>query len=178
VIAATNRELIDLVKQGKFREDLYYRLNVITIKVPPLRERKNDVIELVHHFLYEFSIRYNKPIQVISPKLIQDFLHYDWPGNIRELRNSIERLVVFSTDEMINNNEHVNFSDDSDPSVVTDNNTFTDTLSTLQDELEKYEQKVICQMLLNENGNRLSTAKRLGISRTTLYNRMKKLGIM
>ncbi|GED72626.1 sigma-54-dependent Fis family transcriptional regulator [Brevibacillus reuszeri] len=178
VIAATNRELIDLVKQGKFREDLYYRLNVITIKVPPLRERKNDVIELVHHFLYEFSIRYNKPIQVISQKLIQDFLHNDWPGNIRELRNSIERLVVFSTDEMISTNEHVHLSDDSGPSIVTDNSTFTDTLSTLQDELEKYEHKVICQMLLNENGNRLSTAKRLGISRTTLYNRMKKLGIM
>lgn len=89
------------MKEGKFREDLYYRLNVVSLHIPPLRERKEDIIEITHYFLNDFSLNYNRPIHELSPEVIHELLRYDWPGNIRELRNVVERLVVFATDGVI-----------------------------------------------------------------------------
>ncbi|UFJ43343.1 sigma 54-interacting transcriptional regulator [Brevibacillus humidisoli] len=174
VIAATNKDLAELVKEGKFREDLFYRLNVVTIKIPPLRERIEDIIELSHFFLYEFSVRYNRPVQGISQNVMQALLQYDWPGNIRELRNTIERLVVFATDGIIKE-EDLPFS--LQTKQRTPYTSIRDDLVSLEQELNQYEKRVIQHALDQEHGNKLAAAKRLGISRATLYNKMNKLGI-
>src|SRR5690625_1697340 len=96
VIAATNKDLNELVADNKFRDDLFYRLNVVSIDIPPLRKRPADIIELTHYFLNEVSIKYNRPIHGMSQPVMQALLQHDWPGNIRELQNVVERLVVFS----------------------------------------------------------------------------------
>ncbi|MFD0697419.1 sigma-54 interaction domain-containing protein [Paenibacillus sp. GCM10027628] len=177
VIAATNRDLDAQVKKGLFREDLYYRLNVVTIDIPPLRERKEDIIELTHCFLNEFSISYNRLIQNIPQEVLLDLLHYSWPGNIRELRNTIERLVVFAADGSVRR-------DDLPVSIYSSQNNAdtplqeeaSNVIHTLQEELEIHEKQIIVKALELEKGNKLAAAKRLGMSRATLYNRMNKLG--
>lgn len=178
VIAATNRDLEEQVKKGDFREDLYYRLNVVTLVVPPLRERREDIIELTHCFLNEFALSYNRLIQDIPQEVLLDLLHYHWPGNIRELRNTIERLVVFSSDGTIER-DYLPLSILSNrngkdlPQVVPTTGAF----QTLQEELEAHEKQIILYALKMENGNKLAAAKRLGLSRATLYNKMNKFGI-
>lgn len=94
IITATNRDLAQFVKEKRFREDLYYRLNVVSLKIPPLRERAEDLPELIELFLQEFSHKYEKPHLSLPHQIYQRFLHYDWPGNIRQLRNMVERYVV------------------------------------------------------------------------------------
>ncbi|WP_412679640.1 sigma-54 interaction domain-containing protein [Brevibacillus choshinensis] len=171
IVAATNKNLEELVREGRFREDLFYRLNVVTMKIPPLRERIEDTIELAHFFLYEFSLRYNRPIHAISQNVMQYLLQYDWPGNIRELRNAIERLVVFATDGMVKE-EDLPYSLQSQPkpsSIELPND-----LISLQEELEAHERRVILRAIELENGNKQAAAKRLGISRATLYNKLNK----
>ncbi|MGM7685083.1 sigma-54 interaction domain-containing protein [Cytobacillus sp. Hm23] len=182
IIAATNRDLDSLVKQGDFRQDLFYRLNVVSINVPPLRKRQEDIVELTHYFLYEFSIRYNRPIHGISQTVMEQLLQYDWPGNIRELRNVVERLVVFSSEGNIN---HEDLPFTIDPIKTSESTSFalssseilSHEIGTLSDELHAHEKKVILHALKLHNGNKLACAKRLGITRATLYNRMKKLNI-
>ncbi|NGQ97442.1 sigma 54-interacting transcriptional regulator [Brevibacillus sp. SYP-B805] len=174
VIAATNKDLEALVKEGRFREDLFYRLNVVTIKIPPLRERIEDIIELTHYFLYEFSLLYGRAIQGVSQTVMQDLLHYSWPGNIRELRNTIERLVVFATDGIIKE-EDLPFSVQARQKNVPP--AFAGGRMALQEELDQHERQVILLALEQENGNKQAAAKRLGISRATLYNKMHKLKI-
>lgn len=174
VIAATNQNLEKLIEQGRFRDDLYYRLNIVSIKIPPLRERKEDIVELTHQFLYEFSTQYDRNIKTVPKEIMKSLLDYQWPGNIRELRNVIERLVVFAADGqlkkedlpfIISDGEEENHADVSDPS------------SSLREKTEQYERKIILQTIEEENGNKLAAADRLGISRATLYNKMSKLGI-
>ncbi|MDF2681874.1 MAG: sigma-54-dependent Fis family transcriptional regulator [Brevibacillus sp.] len=171
IVAATNKNLEELVREGRFREDLFYRLNVVTMKIPPLRERIEDTIELAHFFLYEFSLRYNRPIHAISQNVMQNLLQYDWPGNIRELRNAIERLVVFATDGMIKE-EDLPYSLQSQPKPSPIE--LPDDLISLQEELEAHERRVILRAIELENGNKQAAAKRLGISRATLYNKLNK----
>src|SRR5699024_6520368 len=96
VVAATNKDLKKLVDVGKFREDLYYRLNVVSIEIPPLRKRLEDIVELTHYFLFEISSRYNRTIKQIPQEVMRILLQHNWPGNIRELKNTLERLIVFS----------------------------------------------------------------------------------
>jgi two-component system response regulator AtoC len=98
LIAATNRNLETAVTDGQFREDLYFRLNVVTINLPPLRERREEVPVLVDHFLKKYSVQYNKPVTSISPELEREFVNYDWPGNVRQLENLIKRMVVLGTE--------------------------------------------------------------------------------
>ena len=98
LIAATNRDLETAVASGRFREDLYFRLNVVTIHLPPLRERREEIPVLSDHFLKKYSVQYNKPISKISPELSRQFLHYDWPGNVRQLENLIKRLVILGSE--------------------------------------------------------------------------------
>ncbi|WP_407922545.1 sigma-54 interaction domain-containing protein [Brevibacillus choshinensis] len=171
IVAATNKNLEELVREGRFREDLFYRLNVVTMKIPPLRERIEDTIELAHFFLYEFSLRYNRPIHAISQNVMQNLLQYDWPGNIRELRNAIERLVVFATDGMVKE-EDLPYSLQSQPKPSSIE--LPDDLISLQEELEAHERRVILRAIELENGNKQAAAKRLGISRATLYNKLNK----
>ncbi|WP_412899400.1 sigma-54 interaction domain-containing protein [Bacillus sp. 1P02SD] len=179
VIAATNRDLKEMVKEGKFREDLYYRLNVINLAIPPLRERREDIIELTHYFLYEFSVRYGRPIHGVSQEVMYQLLHYDWPGNIRELRNVIERLVVLATDGTIKKEDlpFTHQSDDLSQQHEMISESIPLDIGYLTDELEKHERKIILDALKLEKGNKQACAKRLGITRATLYNRLKRLQI-
>lgn len=182
LIAATNRDLQELMKEGKFREDLYYRLNVVSLHIPPLRERKEDIIELTHYFLNDFSLSYQRPIHEFPPEVIQEMLRYDWPGNIRELRNIVERLIVFATDGVIKreylpfNTSNISF--ESTPknasTVIKENDS---TILPLQEEMNQHEKKIIERALQILNGNKVECAKQLGITRATLYNRLKRLGI-
>lgn len=177
VIAATNRILKDLVEEGKFREDLYYRLNVVSLEIPPLRKRPEDIIELTHYFLYELSIKYNRPIYGISQEVMQALLNHEWQGNIRELKNVIERLIVFSEDGQVKL-EHLPFDIDG---LAIKNNSMTSIYENdsrpLADRLQEVERKILLHELKNENGNKLEVAKKLNITRATLYNRLSKLGI-
>lgn len=171
VVAATNKNLEEMIREGKFREDLYYRLNVVTLAIPPLRHRIEDTVELAHFFLYEFSLRYNRPIHAISQNVMQNLLQYDWPGNIRELRNAIERLVVFATDGIIKEEDlPYSLQTKAKQSPVQ----LPDDLFSLQEELEAHERRVIQRAIELENGNKQAAAKRLGISRATLYNKLNK----
>ncbi|MGO4268822.1 sigma-54 interaction domain-containing protein [Paenibacillus sp. TAF58] len=180
IIAATNRDLDAQVKNGSFREDLYYRLNVVTIDIPPLRKRNEDIIELTHCFLNEFSISYNRFIQQIPQDVLLDLLHYSWPGNIRELRNTIERLVVFAADGSVKREDLPMSIQASKTSKHKDDSPLQaeipNVIQTLQEELDVHEKQIIMKALELEKGNKLAAAKRLGLSRATLYNKMNKLG--
>src|SRR5262249_57618781 len=101
VIAATNRDLERAVAQGQFREDLFFRLNVVCISLPPLRERREEIPILAEYFLKKYSVQYNKPYGDISPDTVRQFMDYDWPGNVRELENLIKRVVVLGTEAHI-----------------------------------------------------------------------------
>jgi PAS domain S-box-containing protein len=180
VIAATNRNLKELIREGKFREDLYYRLNVVSLEIPPLRKRPEDIIELTHYFLYEISIKYNRPIHGISQEVMQALLQHDWPGNIREFKNVVERLVVFSDEGEIKKEdlpfeiegmELANVRKVPIPIINEHDN------RSLSERLQTFEKEIIRKELEKENGNKLACAKNLQVTRATLYNRMKKLGL-
>jgi PAS domain S-box-containing protein len=171
IIAATNKDLDELVEKGLFREDLYYRLNTMSLTIPSLRERKQDIVELLHLFIYEYSLKYEKEIHYIAPPITKYLLNYDWPGNIRELRNVIERAVILSEGGAITPNllpEKIHKTDKSYAESPSE---------ALQSELHQYERLKIIEVLELEKGNKKEAAKRLGISRATLYNKMKKLAI-
>lgn len=174
IVAATNKDLYELVKEGRFREDLYYRLNVLTIEIPPLRERKEDIFELTESFLLEFSVLYNRSIQEVPHTVMHALLQYSWPGNVRELRNTIERLVVLSTDGRVKW-EYLPMSiiGTSMPPLVSESLDF----DSLQHEVDKCERELISKVMKQKNGNKRAAAQRLGISRATLYSKMSKLGI-
>jgi len=171
IIVATNQNLMELVKEGRFREDLYYRINVIDIKVPSLRDRKEDMHLLVDHFIRKYSKHNNKKIKGISDEVKKMFLEHGWPGNIRELENAIEGAVIMAKTEIINKWDI--------PSVAK----FAAVSTTPTDEksikkvLEKPERDLIISILNECNWNRNKAAAQLGINRTTLYNKMKKYKI-
>lgn len=182
VVAATNRDLKELVQEGKFREDLYYRLNVVNFIVPPLRERIEDIIELSHYFLYEISIKYNRPIHGISQEVMQLLLQHRWPGNIRELKNVIERLVVFSENGEIKKEDlpldfEQSMVQKAMPVQPTISPRISDESRTLSEQLEEYEREILVRELQRAEGNKQLCAKNLGVTRATLYNRMKKLNL-
>jgi len=166
VIIATNEPLEDLVKAGKFREDLYYRLNVFTIIVPPLRERREDIPLLAHYFLNRFSTAMNKPIKNISKEAMDFLVKYDWPGNVRELENAIERAVVVGKSDSIRVDDL--------PFHVSSNN-IEDTSGDKS--LSAFEKKYILRILNENNWNISRTAHILEIDRVTLYNKINKYGL-
>ncbi|WP_077329130.1 sigma-54 interaction domain-containing protein [Virgibacillus siamensis] len=176
LVAATNQDLKALVKEGKFREDLYYRLNVVSIEVPPLRKRPEDIIELTHYFLNEISIKYNRPIHGISQEVMQALLQYQWPGNIRELKNVVERLIVFSENGDIKLDdlpfEPTTGWGNGNRKVVAENNG-----RSLNERLQEVEKDILVKELEKVNGNKAVCAENLQITRATLYNRLKKLGV-
>ncbi|MCI1858561.1 MAG: sigma 54-interacting transcriptional regulator [Sporolactobacillus sp.] len=180
IIAATNKNLESLMKQGKFREDLFYRLNTVTITVPPLRERIDDVIELSQQFIYEFSNKYNRQVKEIPKEIMIDLLHYSWPGNIRELRNVIERLVIFAKDGKLDRSDlpanirHREQNHQMALRLVPE----TWRQRSLEEAIKSCEERVIKATLRQTHKNKNKAADMLGISRATLYNKMKKLGIL
>ncbi len=167
VIAATNRDLENALKQGTFREDLYYRLNVFPIKIPPLRERREDIPVLVNHFINKHCKKVGKKIESISPKLMKKLIDYDWPGNVRELENVIERAIIISPENNLKLEE-------SFPQNKENGNTFG------YPPLDEIERKYIIEVLESTNW-RVSgpngAAKILGLVPSTLQFRMKKLDI-
>lgn len=180
LIAATNRDLKAMVEEQKFRSDLYYRLNVFPIRVPALRERKEDIPLLVRHFVQEFSRRNNRVIDTIPSETMQALIRYHWPGNIRELQNVIERAVIISRGPVLNVAlaELTPESSPSPVSIVTSAKSASP--ESLQQMLEETERNQILRALEEANGvvaGPNGAAVRLGVKRSTLQLRMQKLGI-
>ncbi|WP_332692199.1 sigma-54 interaction domain-containing protein [Halalkalibacter lacteus] len=169
IIAATNRDLEKMIDEGSFREDLYYRLNVISISIPPLRDRIEDIPELIQLFLKEFSLKYTMPIPEIDPEVMYTLLQHPWQGNIRQLRNIIERIIILASDNEVIKPHHLpkNFVKENNPH----------TLNILFEEPKKLNgqsEEEIQYALQKTFGNKAAAAKLLGISRATLYNKLKK----
>jgi len=173
IIVATNQDLADLVKQEKFREDLYYRINVIYVHMPPLRERIDDIEILANHFLKIYADKNNKKISGYSDEVAQLFREYHWPGNIRELENAIEGAVIMAKTPVIQKGDIPNVSkfELASPGPVSSNG------KSLKQVLEEPEKELIISILNQCNWNRNKAATQLGINRTTLYNKMKKYNI-
>lgn len=170
IIAATHRDLRTMVRQGDFREDLYYRLNVIPITVPPLRERKEDIPLLVKHFISKFSQQTGQAVKEVSPAAMSILMAHNWPGNVRELENVIERAIVLSHGEMTEN--AVILDRMTEPEVSGERNLESDRPT-----LEKLEERYI-KKVLNEVHHKIDdAAKVLGISRRTLYRKERLYGI-
>ncbi len=170
VIAATNRDLPELVKKGEFREDLYYRLNVFSITVPPLRERKTDILLLANYFLDKMNKDNNKNIKRISTPAIDLLMSYHWPGNVRELENCIERGVILSDDDVIH-------SYNLPPTLQSAESSGTESGWGLKKRIESVEHEMIVEALKNSSGNITDTAKELKITERILRLRINKLKI-
>ena len=168
VVAATNRDLRRMIREGAFREDLFYRLDVVTIHLPPLRERQEDIPLLVKHFIDEFSLENGKNIASISEDALEALCAYDWPGNIRELRNCIERMIVLSRDEVLQKS-NVPFHIIS--KLKNPGGQVSFVPSSL--DLDKHEKMLIIKALEECDGNRTRAAEKLGISRRTLHRKLK-----
>ncbi len=167
ILAATNRDLNQLIEQGKFREDLYYRLNVIPLRLPPLRERKEDIPLLVHHFLKKLNTS-----KTIEPQGMELFKMYPWPGNIRELENLIERLVVISPKENI---PATLIAHALEPQSASGH--MPETLN-LNDALYQFEKKLIVEAMKKANGVKNQAARLLGIRTSALYYKLEKFGLL
>jgi len=171
IIASTNRDLKKEVEKGNFREDLYYRLNVVEINLPPLSERKEDIPLLAQHFLEKYRLQMNKHIKGIDNKVIQTFLHYNWKGEVRELENIMERAVIFAEGDYITVDDLPDFvSDKTDTPAESQH-------KTLKDAVKEFEKIFIRQELDRLKFNKEEAAKTLGISVSSLYRKMEELGI-
>jgi DNA-binding NtrC family response regulator len=170
IISATNINFEEAVSSGKFREDLYYRLNVIPIVLPPLRERREDIPLLIHHFIQKFNTELNKKVQNLSEEAMLALMAYSWPGNVRELRNMIERLVALSKNGTIT---HADLP-------INENGTVKKALAqnqTLDKAMASFEREALRQTLEQTSGNQTRAARILGIHRTTLLSKMRWLGL-
>jgi transcriptional regulator with PAS, ATPase and Fis domain len=164
VIAATNRDLKKAIKEERFREDLFYRLNVISFKMPPLRERKEDIPLLAEHFMRRFAQEANKPIDRIYREAMDEMMLYEWPGNVRELENAIERAVVVGKERGIRPEELPFFN-------------VEQTVCAADSSLQAVEEAHIQRILDANQWNISRGAKILGVDRSTLYAKIKKYGI-
>jgi two-component system response regulator AtoC len=169
IIAATNIDLQDAVRSGKFRSDLFYRLNVVPITIPPLRERKDDLIPLIDYFLKKFSIKYKKNLTDISSEVVAALANYDWPGNVRELENVLERMVVMSETDKLNLDQIPAEISGAKPPVEA--STFKEKIDDISRIIEK---QMLIDALNKTNQNRTKAAQLLGISRRTLQNKIKE----
>ena len=176
IIAATNVDLKGLVEQGTFREDLFYRLNVISVHLPPLRERKEDIPLLVDHFLKKFSQENDKTFSPVSPEIMRLMVQYDWPGNVRELENIIERAVVLSTSGELSQEVIAPEVRPASPIHKTNGVPAMDG-KPLYVILDSFERDVILQMLESVNWSQTEAAERFGLPLSTLNSKVKRLGI-
>jgi Nif-specific regulatory protein len=170
VLSATNRDIANEVKEGRFREDLYYRLNIVSIQMPALRERKEDIPELAEYFLEEFRRERGLPNLILSDEAVQRMRKYDWPGNIRELRNAIERAVVMGDDKKIRSEDLPIFNSQSCDSGL-------EVGLTLKEALNRFKKEFITLNLEHTGGNRSQAAKIMGIQRTYLSRLISKFGL-
>jgi DNA-binding NtrC family response regulator len=170
IVAATNKVLEDQVKEGKFREDLYYRLNVVNINVPPLRSRREDIEPLSRHFLEKYTGETGKKITDLAPRALSCLLAHDWPGNVRELQNAIERAVVLSKSSVLTPRDFPQGLQGDDQICLQ----IPEKGGSLTEILEDLERQLILQTLQREEGSQTRAADTLGIKRTTLRYKMEK----
>ncbi len=175
VIAATNKTLMQEVEAGRFREDLYYRLNVVTLNVPALRDRSEDIPLLAGHFLNMFAEKNHKRLRGFSPQAMDRLLRYHWPGNVRELMNAVERAVVLSRYEYIDEEDLPFAVKEGSPDDTTG---MAPHISEQGVSLEDMEKETILKTLESTHGNKSEAARRLGITRKTLHKKLKKYGAM
>jgi DNA-binding NtrC family response regulator len=197
IIAATNKSLVDAIKQGSFRVDLFYRLKVFSIYLPPLRERRSDIPLLVEHFCRKFAQQLSQPVRSVSKKALQMLMQYPWPGNVRELENNVHTALVISKSETLQPEDFPIFSEggakvEIDLNVLKDD--YTDSFKKIIEPImpkliagspgqifhfleSAFERAVISSCLKHFNGNQVKTSEALGISRNTLRDRISRYGI-
>jgi two-component system response regulator HydG len=171
LIAATNRDLDEDIKTGRFRSDLYYRLNVIAIHLPPLRQRRDDIPLLAEHFLQHIAGMRKEPVKRLQPDALEALQEYQWPGNVRELENALERAVILSRSDVI--------SADGLPHRVTERKAepLVSSRTPANPTLEAVERAYIMWVLQSEGGNKSRTAEVLGIDPSTLYRKLSRFGV-
>lgn len=174
LLSATNRSLEEAIQRGEFREDLYYRLKVITVDLPPLRDRREDIVPLADHFRKQFARHHVKNVKGVSPAVTRKFFGFDWPGNVRHLRNVVESMVVLDVDGTLD-------VDDLPPELATVEESAAPSgdacLELIGKSMDDIERWAIEQTLKLTNGNREETARILGIGARTLYRKLDKYGI-
>ncbi len=173
LVAATNKNLLEEIDAGRFREDLYYRLNVVSLRVPPLRDRREDIPLLAQHFLKEFAEKNHKPIKGYTPQAMDCLLKHAWPGNVRELMNVVERAVVLSRADYLDQPDLPPLGGQGAGAAAEPPQGIPSDLP-----LEEVERMSILQTLESAGGNKSETARRLGITRRTLHKKLKKYGVM
>jgi two-component system, NtrC family, response regulator HydG len=175
LISATHRDLTDAIAEGKFRQDLYHRLKVVSVKLPPLRERREDIPLLIEHFLKEFTASHGKTITAIAPAVRKVLMAYSWPGNVRELRNTIESMIVVDADGQLDLEDLTEDLQALTSSARNEGPAGVDSL--VGKSLEEIEKHYIIESLKRTDGNREETAKILGIGERTLYRKIKEYGL-
>lgn len=168
LICATNADIRSMIEEGKFRQDLYYRINTIEIKMPPLRERGEDILLLAEHFMLHYAKKSKKKIEGISREAKQKLMRYNWPGNVRELQHLMERAVIFADDKIL---KPCDF--DFQPTTIEEK--AIETVDTFN--LEEMERNTIEKAVKKANGNLSYAAELLGITRYALYRKIEKLGL-
>ena len=170
IVCSTNRNLEIAIKDGRFREDLYYRINVIPVHVPPLRERRDDILPLLHRYTEHYASAMSRTLRGVAPRAEEAALAHDWPGNVRELCNRVERAVALANGEFVS-------PGDLFPEVVVTPNNAIGELSTLAEVRDAAERRQILRALESTDGQVAKAAGLLGVSRTTLWEKMKRLGL-
>ncbi len=175
IITATNQNINELIAEGKFRRDLFHRINVVNIHIPPLRERVEDIEPLAIHFLKEFAETYNKKVTGFEPEVLNALKKYSWPGNVRELRNVVEKMVIFARHALITKNDLKESLLQLPVEIVSA--VEKPAKGKLKEEMERHERELILNALKAANGSNARAAKILGIDRSSLFKKRKKLGI-
>jgi two-component system response regulator GlrR len=178
IIAATNEDLPGLVKKGTFREDFYYRLNIVSLHIPPLRKRKEDIPVLADYFIKKYSHEYNKGVKSVSPEAVELLMTNHWPGNVRELENKIQQAVVMSRDGTILPRDFLFSQESSEPepkSLTSNSSIYKETFSRAKKMIiHSFEREYLTRLLAQFNGDMVQAAARAGKSRTALWNLMAK----
>jgi two-component system nitrogen regulation response regulator NtrX len=177
VLAATNKDLPGEIRQGRFREDLFFRLSVVPITIPPLRERRDDVAVLAEHFMATISRDYGRRSRRLSPEALARLQSHGWPGNVRELRNAVERLIIMGHDDVVRVDEVAFLGDDDRQDLRRD--ALAGAAGTrLADARDAFEREFILRTLARAQGNMSRTAEQLGLERSNLYKKMRAFGIL
>jgi two-component system, NtrC family, nitrogen regulation response regulator NtrX len=171
VISATNKPLSGLIENGDFRADLFYRLNVIPFQIPPLRERLEDIPALVEYFNQKFSLSYGKKLKEFTAESIESLQNYAWLGNIRELKNTIERVVIMIEKQKISADDLPKFNVSDEPIAS------SFRFPSFKDATDAYQREFILHKLTEHDGSVAKAAESMGVDRSHLYRRMKNLGI-
>ena len=176
IIAATNKDLTKLIEQEKFREDLFYRINVLSFHLPPLRSRKEDIPLLAGYFIKKYNSKYSKNVTGFSDEMLESLTRYEWPGNIRELENVVNQAVLLSEGETIEAGDMRNalFCGETKRDLAIDFSSITSFKRTIASIIEIYEKQIIDHFLAKNNYNKSKTAKELSITRRTLDVKIDK----